>query len=75
MRSTLGAWRAMSSAPMYTTHAQPEPRASGRRRDPVLPGTGLRDDAPLAQAAWRASTWPRHVVDLVRARYGSGPRA
>ena len=43
-----------------------EQRARRRRRDAVLPGAGLGDDAPLAHARGEQRLAER-VVDLVRA--------
>ena len=45
---------------------EPEQRADRRRRDAVLAGAGLGDDAPLAHAL-REERLPERVVDLVRA--------
>ncbi len=51
---------------MYTTHCEAEARAHGRRRDAVLAGAGLGDDARLAHAPSEQHL-PDRVVDLVRA--------
>ena len=45
---------------------EPEQRAGRRRRDAVLAGAGLGDDAPLAHAL-REQRLTERVVDLVRA--------
>ena len=45
---------------------EPEKSGGGRRRDAVLPGAGLGDDAPLSHAQ-RQKDLPQGVVDLVRA--------
>ena len=45
---------------------EPEARARSRRRDAVLTGAGLGDDAPLAEAP-REDDLAERVVDLVRA--------
>ena len=74
MRATFGAWRRMSSSPMYTTHGKPEQRARGGRGDAVLAGAGLGDD-PLLAEALREQRLAERVVDLVRAGVARGPRA
>src|SRR5207245_6641231 len=45
---------------------EPEASAHRRRRDAVLPGAGLRDDAPLSEPS-RQHRLPERVVQLVRA--------
>src|SRR4029453_6069261 len=61
----------MLTAHFLGTHVddalEPEAGAHGRRRDAVLPGSRLRDDAALAEARGEQDLSER-VVDLVRAR-------
>ncbi len=61
----------MLSAHVLGTHVhnalETEPRAYGRRRDAVLPGSGLGHDPSLAEARCKQDL-PECVVDLVRAR-------
>ena len=66
MRKTFSDWRCTSSAPMKTSHCRPSSARHRRRRDAVLAGAGLGDDAPLAHAP-RQQALAERVVDLVRA--------
>ena len=55
MRPTFGAWRSMSTAPMYTVHGRPTRAQAAADRDAVLAGAGLGDDALARRAASRAA--------------------
>ena len=66
MRPTFGAWRSMSTAPMYTVHGRPTRAQAAARGDAVLPGARLRNDARHAEPL-REHGLAQRVVDLVRA--------
>ena len=66
MRRTFGAWRAMSTDAHVDAARQADLRRGRGRRDAVLPGAGLRDDAALPHPP-REEHLAERVVELVRA--------
>ncbi len=66
IRSTFGRCRAHVLAAHVDDALETEARADGRRRDSVLAGAGLGDDAPLAEPP-REHRLAERVVELVRA--------
>ena len=74
MRSTFGRWRAHVLGAHVDVALEAEARADRGRRDAVLAGAGLGDDAPLAEPP-REQRLAERVVELVRAGVAAGPRA
>ena len=67
MRRTLGAWRRMSSAPMYTTHSRSSSAQAVAVATPCWPApvSAMTRGLPSRRVS---SAWPERVVDLVGAR-------
>ncbi len=66
MRPTFGAWRSMSTSPMYTTQGSPTRAQAAAEATPCWPGTGLGHDA-LGADALGQQRLADGIVDLVRA--------
>ena len=66
MRPTLGAWRSMSTAPMYTVHGRPTRAQAAAVATPCWPAP-VSATMRVTPSRLASSAWPERVVDLVRA--------